>query len=170
MKIFKVHFAPLLGLGSLLIFSPIQSLAFCPLCVVATGTFTAFFRRLGVDDTIVGLWLGGFILSSSMVFNNFLARKRKGVKFQILSILAFYGISAFSLYQLGALNLYNKIFGIDKIFFGIIIGSLVLLAVPYLDRFLRKKNQGKIFISHQKVLLAVASLIAFSFIFYFTLP
>ena len=170
MKIFKDYSIFLLGLGSILIFLPIKVLAFCPLCVVATGAFTGFFRWLGVDDTIIGLWLGGFILSISMVFNNFLIKKGKKTRFQFfLILLVFYGLAILFLYQFGALSPYNKIFGIDKISFGIILGSLLLLFTPYLDRFLRKQNQGKIFISHQKVLVAVVLLIIFSFILYLIL-
>ncbi len=163
MKILKGHFIFLWGLGSALIFFPIKALAFCPLCVVATGAFTALFRWLGVDDTIIGLWLGGFILSISIVVNNFLIRKGKRIKFQLFLILAiFYSLAALSLYQFGALTPYNKIFGIDKIFFGMILGSLLLLLPPHLDKILRKQNQGKIFISHQKMLIAISLLIIFS--------
>ena len=158
------------GLISALFFLPIKALAFCPVCVVATGTFLGIFRWLGVDDMIIGLWLGGFILSISMVFNNFLIRRGKKIKFQLFLILfIFYGLTALFLYKLGGLSPYNKILGIDKIFFGTILGSLLLLFTPYLDRFLRKRNQGKIFISHQKVLVTLVLLITFSFILYFIL-
>ncbi|MDP3093884.1 MAG: hypothetical protein Q8N16_03930 [bacterium] len=158
------------GLSSILSFLPVKALAFCPLCVVATGTFLGIFRWLGVDDTIIGLWLGGFILSVSMVLNNFLIRKGKRIKFQLFLILfTFYGLAVLSLYRFGGLSPYNKIFGIDKMFFGIILGNLLLSASPYLDKFLRKQNQGKIYISHQKVLVALALLITFSFILYFIL-
>lgn len=151
-----------------LLFLPSPALAFCPLCVVATGVFTGFFRWLGIDDIIVGLWLGGFILSISMVFNNFLIRKEKKIKFQLLLVFSvFNGIVALSLYKLGALIPYNKIFGIDKIFFGIILGNLLLLLSPYIDKFLRKQNQGKIFISHQKVLVALGLLFLCSLILSF---
>ncbi len=170
MKIFKNYSIFLLGLGSLLIFFPIKALAFCPLCVVATGAFTGFLRWLGVDDTIIGLWFGGFILSASIAFNNFLVKKGKITRFQLfLILLVFYGLAALSLYKFGALSPYNKIFGIDKIFFGIILGSLLLLLAPYLDKFLRKLNQGKIFISHQKVLIAIGLLLIISLIFYFSI-
>ena len=163
MKILKSRFIFFGGLISALFFLPIKTLAFCPVCVVATGTFLGIFRWLGVDDTIIGLWLGGFILSISMVFNNFLIRKGKKIKFQLFLILfIFYGLTALFLYKLGGLSPYNKILGIDKIFFGTILGSLLISASPFLDKFLRKQNQGKIFISHQKMLIAIGLLIAFS--------
>ncbi len=167
MKVFKNRFF-LSGLVSALIFLPIKALAFCPLCVVATGAFAALFRWLGVDDTIIGLWLGGFILSASIMFNNFLIKKGKRIRFQPLLVFSvFYGFTALSLYQFGALTLYNKFFGVDKIFIGIILGSLLLSLSPVLNRFLRKQNQGKIFVSHQKVLIAIGLLLIASSILYF---
>lgn len=170
MKILKDHFIFLWGLVFASIFLPIKALAFCPVCIVTTGAFLGIFRWLGVDDTIIGLWLGGFILSVSMVLNNFLIRKGKKIKFQLSLILfIFYGLVALSLYKLGGLSPYNKIFGIDKIFFGIILGSLLLSVSSSLDKFLRKQNQGKIYISHQKVLVALVLLITFSSILYFIL-
>jgi len=170
MKIFKDYFIFLLGLISILIFSPIKALAFCPLCVVATGALAGFFRWLGVDDTIIGLWLGGFILSASMVFNNFLIRKGKRIRFQLFLILfVFYGPAVLFLEQFGVLSSYNKIFGIDKIFFGVIFGSLLLLLAPYLDKILRKQKQGKIFISHQRVVIAIGLLLIISLILYFSI-
>ncbi|MFH0791595.1 MAG: hypothetical protein V1905_00015 [bacterium] len=155
------------GLAFASIFLPIKALAFCPLCVVATGTLTALFRWLGVDDAIIGLWLGSFILSASMMLNNFLIRKGKKIRFQSFLIFSvFYGLIALSLYLSGTLTPYNKIFGIDKILLGMIFGGLLLSLSSYLDKFLRKQNQGKMFISHQKVLVAIGLLLIISLILY----
>jgi len=170
MKILRGRFIFLWGLISVLFFLPIRILAFCPMCVIATGTFLGIFRWLGVDDTIIGLWLGGFLLSSSIVFNKFLIKKWKAGKFRLLFIVfVFYGLIVLSLYKFGGLSPYNKIFGVYKIFFGMIIGSLLLLFSPYLDKFLRKHNQGKILVSHQKMIIAVGLLIIFSLILSFIL-
>ncbi len=170
MKILKSHLILLAGLGSALTLAPAKALAFCPLCVVATGAFTGVFRWLGVDDAIIGLWLGGFTLSISMLFNNFLIKRGKKIKFQLpLVLLLFYGFTVLSLVWLNVPSPYNKIFGFDKIFFGLLLGSLLLCLAPYLDRFLRKQNHGNKFISHQKVLAALGLLIIFSLILYFLL-
>lgn len=156
------------GFSSISLLLPNKVLAFCPMCIVATGTFMGIFRWLGVDDTIVGLWLGGFILSISVVLNNFLIKKGKKIGCQLFLIFVFsYGFFILYLYQFGALSTYNKVFGIDKIFFGMIIGSLLFMLTPFMDRFLRKQNEGKIFVSHQKVLLGVVLLFIVSLGFYF---
>ena len=63
----------------LLLVLPFSALAFCPLCVVATGALTGVFRWLGVDDLIIGLWLGGFVFSTSITAGNYLRLNGKCV-------------------------------------------------------------------------------------------
>lgn len=167
MKIFKNYFVVLASLAGVLLFLPSKVMAFCPLCMVATGAITGMLRYLGVDDAIVGLWLGAFALSSVFLLNNFLIKRGRKIKFQLLLIfISFYSLLLSALYWTAVLNPYNKILGINKIIFGIIIGSALILTAPNIDRFLRKQNQGKIFISHQKMIVAIGLLIIFSFIFY----
>lgn len=164
----KNYFVVLASLIAVLLFIPSKAMAFCPLCIIATGSITGILRYLGVDDAIVGLWLGAFALSSVFMLNNFLIKKGKKIKFQLPLILAIsYFLLVSALYWADLLNPYNRILGINKIIFGIIIGSSLVLAGHNIDRFLRKQNQGKIFISHQKMIVAIGLLIIFSFIFYF---
>lgn len=152
---------------ALILLLPSATFAFCPVCLVATGLFTGIFRWLGVDDTIVGLWLGAFALSLSIFLNNVLFRKGKNVKFQLTLIaVAIYILLAATLYFTGAFIPDNNIFGINKIIFGIIFGSLLLAISPPADRLIRKQNQGRMFVSHQKVFVAVGIVLLFSFIFY----
>ena len=166
-KRIKNYFVVSAGLAAVFLFLPSKVMAFCPLCMVATGAITGVLRYLGVDDTIVGFWLGAFTLSLIFMLNNFLIKRSKKIKFQLpLIFISSYFLLLSALYWSGLLNPYNKILGINKIIFGIIIGSLLILAAPRIDRFLRKQNQGKMFVSHQKTIVALGLLIIFSFIFY----
>lgn len=164
---YKIYIGLLPGLPALLFF-PLKALAFCPMCVIATGALTGLFRWLGVDDAIIGLWLGSFITSLAIVLNNFLVKKQIKIKFQLFWVfLGLYGLIFLGLYWGGVFISYNQILGINKIIFGIMAGNLLLLSAAYFDRFLRKRNQGKILISHQKVIIAIGLLLIFSLIFYF---
>jgi fructose-specific phosphotransferase system IIC component len=60
----------------------------------------------------------------------------------------------------------NTIWGIDKIIFGIIIGSIVFLIGVWADKFQRKKFK-KIFFPFQKVVFPVLALFITSLVFYF---
>jgi len=156
-----------MGLSGAFLAFPFSALAFCPLCVVATGVFTGLFRWLGVDDVIVGLWLGGFTLSTAVFFSSYLFRKTgKNQLRALFSIVFFYVSTIFFLFISGSLIAYNNIWGVNKIIIGMILGGLIVLMAPTLDKFLRKTNQGKMFVSHQKVLAAVGSLLSASLIFY----
>lgn len=162
----KINSFAILIVLSLSLF-PLKALAFCPICVVSTGFLAGLFRWLGVDDSILGIWLGAFATSLAIILNNYLLKKQKRFVFQSFLILfGFYLLTILGLYWTGDLTFGNSIFGVNKIIFGIIAGNILLFFSPLLDKFLRKQNQGKIFVSHQKVIIAVGILLTFSLIFY----
>lgn len=155
-----------LALFSLLL--PLKSSAFCPLCVISTGALAGLFRWLGVDDAIIGLWFGAFVTSSGIVINKFLLKRQIKIKFQLfLILLGAYVLFVNVFYWGGTFVSYNKILGVNKIIFGTIFGNLLFLSTIYFDKFLRRQNQSKIFISHQKVIIAIGLLLIFSLFFYF---
>lgn len=146
----------------IILFLPQEVLAFCPVCVAATGTGMGFFRWLGVDDTIIGLWLGGFIISILI----WLSRKFK-LRLPVV-VIGSYSLGIAFFYRVGIFGYpFNKLWGINKLIFGVTVGSLILLFAPLLDKFLRSKNNGRIFISHQKVIISAFLLSIFSLILYF---
>lgn len=143
--------------------------AVCPLCTIAVGAGVEASRLLGVDDTISGIWIGGLVVSMSLWLADWLTKKnllKKGLS-EGISLIVFYFLTIPFLFW-GKLigNSGNTILGIDKIIFGIIFGSLVFFVSVWFENYLRKINQGKVFIYYQKVLLplfflATASLILF---------
>ncbi len=152
---------------SLLLLWPIKTFAFCPLCAIATGFAVGLFRWLGVDDIIVGLWLGAFGLSMALLFSNFLVKKGANKKISLpAAITLVFASLLISLYLGGFLRIANKIFGIEKIIFGMVIGSILLLLASPLNNLIKKINKDVVFISHQKVIAALALLIISSIIFY----
>lgn len=159
----------LTGLVGLLLVLPFSVLAFCPLCVLATGALTGAFRWLGVDDLIIGLWLGGFLLSTSVMVGNYLRLKTKKLSnYSAAVAIALYGLTIILFYYDGILSTpYNSIFGISRIVIGLIGGSLLLLATPYLNKILKRTNNGENFIPRQKMLLGIFLLLFFSLVAYF---
>lgn len=141
--------------------------AFCPLCVVSTGAGLGLFRWLGVDDTIVGLWLGGFIAALANWLNNSLKAKRKEARFQLPVIIGGLYLSLLLLAkELGFFSgHHNRLWGINKFVLGVIVGSLILFFSPWLDRWLKEKNGGRAVIKFQKIIVTVSLLAVFSLIF-----
>jgi len=143
--------------------------AVCPACTVAVGAGVGLSRWLGIDDTVTGLWIGGFLISSSLWFDSYLeSRKIKFPRRTFILVLFFYLVTVFPLYFTGIVgHPYNKIWGIDKLIFGTGVGSVLFLASIFLDKYLRAKNGGKVFFYYQKVVLPVALLLLGSGVFYF---
>ncbi|MFH0937483.1 MAG: hypothetical protein V1808_04280 [Candidatus Daviesbacteria bacterium] len=150
--------------------------AVCPVCTVAVGAGLGLARFLGVDDTVSGVWIGGLVLSSSFWFSSWLSKKN----FSFLPQLITYHLSliiSFLMYLLTILPLwfaqiighpFNTIFGIDKLIFGTITGSLVFLLAFWFDKFIRQRIGHQLFI-YQKVVFPVSFLGIISLVFFLTL-
>jgi hypothetical protein len=81
--------------------------------------------------------------------------------------LAYYLIILLPLYWEGIIgHPLNKLFGIDKIVLGTVMGSLGFFLGTELNFILKKKNGGKVYFPFQKVATAIAPLIILSVIFY----
>ena len=145
------------------------ALAVCPICTLAVGAGVGLSRWLGIDDVITGIWIGAFIVSILIWTINWMDKKNyrfKGRK--IIITLGYYLIIIIPLYWKGIMGHYfNKILGIDKLLFGIVIGSIVFLASTLWYERLKGKNNDKPYFPFQKVVMPVGFLAIFSLIFYF---
>jgi hypothetical protein len=152
-----------------ILFSAKTSLAVCPACTLAVGMGVGFSRWLGIDDAITGIWIGALIVSISIWTINWMNKKNyrfKGRK--ILIFLGYYLIIIVPLYWKGIMgHQLNKILGIDKLLFGIIIGSMVFSGSAWWYEKMKKKNNDRAYFPYQKVAMPVGLLAVFSLIFYF---
>lgn len=143
--------------------------AVCPLCTIAVAGGVEVSRVLGVDDLITGVWIGGLIVSMSFWFSDWLTKKnflKKGWR-EVLSLMFFYLLTVPFLYWGKLIGVANNTFlGVDKIIFGIVIGSMVFVLAVLTDRFLRQINNNQIFFYYQKVLIPLFFLTITSFVFY----
>jgi len=148
-----------------------SALAVCPVCTVAVGAGLGLAEWLGIDDSISGLWVGGLIVSLIIWTINWLnSREIRFRARKILVTIGYYLIIILPLYWKGYIgkNLFNKLCGIDRLLFGIILGSVLFLAGVIIHNYLRKYNENKSYFKGQKIILAVAPLIITSVILYFT--
>jgi hypothetical protein len=153
---------PLLLFISLLSF-PSNTLAVCPVCTIAVAGGIGISRYLGIDDTVTGLWIGALIVSSSLWFINWYKKKFNAFRYlKIITFVSFYVLFLVPLYFSGLIgHKANQVLGIDKILFGTILGSLLFTFSVWIDRYLRSKNEGKVYIYYQKVIVPVL-LLSFS--------
>ena len=152
------------------LFIPItKASAFCPICTIAAGMGVGLSRWLGIDDTITGTWLGGLLLAASFWTIDWLNKKNIHFLFRkILVFVLYYGLVVIPLYWIDVIgHPFNKLFGIDKLVVGVVIGSIVFWAAHVFYQFLKKKNGGHAHFPFERIVIPVASLIIISGIFYF---
>lgn len=158
-----------------MIFLTKSVMAHCPLCVAATGAAVAVTRAYGIDDLIVGLFVGGVVISTALWLDTILKKRNKGKNHIPLQsmIIVFLSIvsTVVSFYFAGMLgNVYPVylIFGLDKILVGTLLGSFITLATfQFNDSFLRRLNGNKNFVPFQPIILTTAFLSLASLIFFF---
>jgi hypothetical protein len=62
---------------------------------------------------------------------------------------------------------YNVMWGINKIILGTTIGTILFFLSILTDKYLRKTNNGKVYVPYQKVILPVSYLLLSSLVMYF---
>ena len=143
--------------------------AFCPVCTIAVAGGIGLSRWLGVDDTITGLWVGGFTVS--LIAWTILWFQKKNIKFygeKSITILGYYAIIVLPLYWKGIIgHPLNKLWGVDKLLLGIILGSVFFFLGGSVHFALKKRNGEKVYFPFQKIAFSVFPLVVLSFVFYF---
>lgn len=159
-------------------------LAHCPLCTAGAAASVGIARAYGVDDSIVGLLLGALIVSSALWFNKWL-KKKVNLPFQeALLVLISFLVIAIPFYYAGLIINFDMVrsmpeahgmtglgvlglsqFGIDKLLFGMILGTLAVWGVFSLSDHIIKRR-GKRLFDYQGFIFMLASLIILSSILY----
>jgi hypothetical protein len=146
-----------------------QAFAVCPLCTIIVGAGLGLDRYFGVDDTISGVWIGGLLVSLIIWTIDWM--NQKNYRFygrKILITLLYFGFVFIPLYLQGIIGSpLNKLWGMDKLIVGTILGSIFFLVGAILYEFIKKKNKGHAQFPFQKILMPIAPLILLTIIFFF---
>ena len=142
--------------------------AVCPLCSVVVGAGIGLSQYCGIDDTITGLWLGGLIVT--LIAWTIYWLNKKNIRFygrKIIVTIMYYAMIIIPLFINGIMgHELNKLWGIDKILLGIIVGSMAFLGGTITHILLKKNNNGRVYFPFQQVVAPVLPLIILSIIFY----
>lgn len=141
--------------------------AHCPLCTAATIAGLETARYYGVDDSIVGIWIGAFVISTALWFDAMLKKRKHSIQLQseVLSVSALV-LTVVPFYFAGLLSNPVKILGIDRLLFGMLAGSIITYGGTGLS--IRIKNaRGKVLFPYQTIILIVALLAAASAVFWY---
>lgn len=142
----------------------------CAVCTVAIGASLSIARKLGVPDSVVGLWAGALLTILGYWTILFFDKKNwhfKGRDFLIillsLSMIGFIYIN--EVQYLPEVILY--VLYLDPILFSSIVGSLIFIYSQKIYQIMKARNGGHAHFPFEKVVLPVAVLLIFSFIFNF---
>lgn len=145
-----------------------KAYAACPVCTIAVGGMMVLLEKYGVDNTISGVWIGGFVLSTTLWAMNWLTKK--GWKFPLMGplLLLFFYLSLIAPLQLkGIIGIQSKMmWGADKAILGMLIGGMIFhfTHISYLK--IKQRNGGHAWFPFQRVVMPLLSLTFTSLIFY----
>ena len=150
--------------------------AHCPLCTTGAVIGVGFARAYGVDDSIVGLFIGALIVSSALWFNKWLKKKVNFPMQELALVVASFLLLVIPFYYAGLITSIDMVksmpthhgmtgfgilgladFGVDKLLFGIIVGTLVVWGVFSFSDYVKKKN-GKVIWPYQGLSFMVIAL------------
>ncbi len=148
----------LIGILFSLLLTPSLVRAHCPLCTAAVGTGLITARAFGVDDSLVGVWIGAFIISTALWLNKFLVKRNKTFPFQKpVIIVVFFLITILPLYFSNLINFQLMFLGIDRLLFGTVLGCFLTLFSFHLSSKIRNSEKRPV-IPFQSIILTVAIL------------
>jgi hypothetical protein len=153
-----MYFPFLFVLAITAIFSVQHTSALCPICTVFVGGGLFISEKLGIDDFVAALWMGGLTVSMTLWTIDWLIRKQWNFAF-FRSITWFSYILVLVL-SLEFIKAFGKgfLFGVDKIILGNIIGAILFFIAALWYQAIKKNNNNKPWFPFQKVVWPVGAL------------
>lgn len=167
MQIKKYWLSAFAGMTLTALLIPQKSKAVCAMCTLATCAGVGLSRWMGIDDLITGLWIGGFLASMIMAISIHYDKKKGHSWIRDAFIAAsFYSFVIGGLYASKMIGQpANTFCCMDKLLFGIITGSIILILSNSAYEIIKKRNGSKPHFPYQKVFLPISALLIVSLIF-----
>lgn len=145
----------------------------CVVCTVAIGASLSIARKIGVNDTVVAVWLGG-VLALMGYWSIAWFNKKKWYFWGRDFILMALSLSIAGSIYIKTLTYTPRIIGgilyIDPFLFAVLMGAILYVFSQKLYAFLKEKNGNHAHFPFEKVVLPLAFLsLASIYLTYFTL-
>lgn len=162
-------FLSLLLLLSVFVIKPALANPACAVCTIAVGASLEIARRLGVDDSVVGVWAGAFLALLGYWTIKWFDRKNWNFYGRDFVLLAL-SVAMIGFVYIGQLTYHSEVIGVfylDPFLFSTILGAVVLVLSARFYQWMKAKNGGHAHFPFEKVVLPVAALVLTSFYFYY---
>lgn len=146
-----------------------KAYAMCPVCTLAVGSAVVLLEKYGVDNIVSGFWIGGLLISSSLMTINWLRKKELSSALIELEIFILFYLSIIIPFHHKLIigNPTKMIWGMDKTFLGIGIGSVLFYLAGIWYQKIKERNGGHAQFPFQKVVVPISPLVILSIVFYF---
>ena len=139
----------------------------CPICTIAVGAGLDIARRLGVPDSIVGLWAGALLTLLGYWTLKFMDKKGWCFRGRDTLVIAL-SVAMIGFVYLGTVK-YNPVsicgmFVMDPVLFGTLCGALIFILTSKLYQWMKNKNGGHAHFPFEKVVLPVVVLTLVSWV------
>lgn len=141
----------------------------CAVCTIAVGASLEIARRLGVDDSVVGVWAGAFFILLGFWMVKYFEKKNWNFKWRT-PILLLLGFSMVGFLYMGELTYHAEVIGflyIDPFLFSTIVGAVLLILSSEFYQWMKAKNGGHAHFPFEKVFVPVFTLFLASLYFYY---
>lgn len=142
----------------------------CAVCTIAVGASLEIARRLGVDDSVVGVWAGGFLVLLGYWTINWFDKKNWHFAYRD-TIIIILSVAMIGFMYLGKLTYHSEVVGfifyLDPFLYSVIVGAVVFILASNFYQWMKKKNGGHAHFPFEKVFVPVAALALTSAYFYY---
>ena len=139
----------------------------CAVCTVAVGASLEIARRRGVDDGVVGVWAGAFLILLGYWTLKWM--DKKGWHFKGRDFIVLVSSVAMILFMYISQLVYTPkailVFWLDPFLFATICGALVLHYSSEFYQWMKRHNGGHAHFPFEKVVVPVAALALTSWLF-----
>ena len=139
----------------------------CAVCTIAVGASLEIARNLGVDDSVIGVWAGAFLVLLGFWTIKWFDKKNWKFKGRDFLLLAS-SVAMIGFMYIDKMEYHSEVIGIfylDPFLFSVLVGALVLIFSSEFYQWMKRKNGGHAHFPFEKVVIPVVSLLIVSIYF-----